>query len=263
MADWWTTDRVAANGVELCHHRTGPRDARTVVLAHGFTDDGRCWTPLARELRESYDVVAYDARGHGRSDAPEHGYGVADRVADLVGVLDALDLEAATLVGHSMGGSTVANAAARHPERVRAAVLEDPAGMLEAGGAPAEERAREVREQVRAWREASREELLAENEARGPELAALLADARERVSPEVANLFGEGWPDARAVYPDVTVPALVLKADADEAGREADREVAGLLPEGRLVHVDGAGHCVRRDEFDAYLAELRAFLDDH
>jgi len=44
------------------------------VLAHGFSDDGLCWTPVAEKLAADYDVIMVDARSQGRSDTPEQGY---------------------------------------------------------------------------------------------------------------------------------------------------------------------------------------------
>jgi pimeloyl-ACP methyl ester carboxylesterase len=125
-----------------------------------------------------------------------------------------------------------------------------------------------TRAQIEAWHERTAAELLAEDPeisgyvADGREdLAAALAAARLQVSPRVAAVYEDGWTDATELYPDSTAPTLILKADADAAGRERDRAIAERLPDGRLVHVDGAGHTVVRDEQAAALAELRAFLD--
>ena len=57
------------NGLKLHYTRTGGAKP-PVVLAHGFSDDGLCWTPVAEALAADYDVVMVDARGHGRSAAP-------------------------------------------------------------------------------------------------------------------------------------------------------------------------------------------------
>lgn len=258
--DGWTTGTVRANGVDLHYYRTG--EGPPMVLAHGYTDDGQCWAPLAADLAPDYDLVMYDARGHGRSDAPGTGYGVDDRVADLVGVVDALDLTDPVLLGHSMGGSTVAWTAATHPALPRAAVLEDPAGMIpETSESGDEAHAREVLAQVESWGERSVEEIAAEEFAdRDPDLARRLAAARTELRPEIANVAREGFPDPRDAYADVDCPTLILKADADPERRAADLDVADALPNGRLVHVPGAGHCVFRDGYDAAYAELRAFL---
>ena len=78
----WTSGDVVANGIKIHYNRTGG-DKPPVVLAHGFTDNGLCWTRAAQVLEQDYDVIMYDARGHGFSDAPESGYSTEDHAADL------------------------------------------------------------------------------------------------------------------------------------------------------------------------------------
>jgi len=273
VADDWAEGLVEANGTHVHYTRTGG-EKPALVIAHGYFDDALCRTPLIRELEDDYDVIAYDARGHGRSDAPEDGYGMGDRVADLIGVLDALAVDEAILVGHSMGGSTVASTAARHPERVRGVVMIDPAGMLVLDEHRGEDDDTPdsdgdwPRDQILWWHDHSKAQLLVEDDelaghvaAGDEELAALLADARLRLSQNAVEIAREGYPDPREVYPGVDAPALILKADADEEARERHREIADLLPDGRLVHVDDAGHCVFRDQRPVATEELRAFLD--
>jgi pimeloyl-ACP methyl ester carboxylesterase len=267
LPDGWTEGAVDVDGVDLHYTRTGG-EGPTMVLAHGVFDDGPCRAPLAREFDE-YDVLMYDARGHGRSDAPESGYAVDDRVADLVGLLDALGVENPVLWGHSMGGDTVLATAAAHPDRPRAVVAVDPANLLGVGDdEDGTDRVEEVRDQILWWHDHTKAELLAEDDelaehvaAGEDDLASRLADARLRASPRVTGVFEAGWLDPRETYPDVTVPTLVLRADGDETQRRRDRELADLLPDGRLVHVEGAGHTVFRDRRDAATRELWAFLD--
>ena len=97
-----------------------------VVLAHGFSDDGLCWTPVAEALEADYDVVMVDARGHGRSDAPEQGYGSAEHANDLAGVIAALGLQRPAVLGHSMGAVSTLALAGLYPDLPRAILLEDP-----------------------------------------------------------------------------------------------------------------------------------------
>lgn len=254
----WSTDTVSVNGVELRYYRTG--DGPPMVMAHGFYENGRCWEPLASDLADDYDVVTYDARGHGRSDAPPTGYEVDDRVADLTGLIDALDLRNPILLGHSMGGSTVAWTAATRPTLPRAVVMEDPAGMYGPPDVGPEERAEMVREEVRENAAQTVEELAEEYDDRSPEVARRLAKADLECRPEIANIARIGYPRLSEAFPDVTRPALVLKSDADPATRATDLDVADELENGRLVHVPGAGHCVFRDRYEAAYAELRTFL---
>ena len=106
-----------------------------VVLLHGLTASRRYVLHGSRLVeRAGYGVVAYDARGHGQSDpAPSSGaYRYVDYTADAVALLDALRIDRAVLVGHSMGAHTAAAVAISHPERVTALVLGAPAHL----GAP-------------------------------------------------------------------------------------------------------------------------------
>ncbi|GAB3689655.1 alpha/beta hydrolase [Salinarchaeum chitinilyticum] len=269
LPEGWTEDTAHANGIEIHYTRTTDPDTdkQPLVVCHGVFDDGPCRTPLARDLADEFDVILVDARGHGRTDAPTDGYVMADRVADLVGVIEGLGLADPVLFGHSMGGDTVAATAAAHPDLPRAIVLEDPAGMLDHEESP-EEAAAWASQQIEWWHDRSKAELLEDDdeirghvEAGEERLAGLIADARLRVDPAISAVFTGGWAEPAEIYPEIDVPALILKADADEAGRERDRENAGYLSDGELVHVDGAGHCVFRDDRETANRELRTFLD--
>src|SRR5689334_7072840 len=102
----WEEGEVDANGIRVHYTRTGGGESGkpALVLAHGFSDDGLCWTAVARVLESDYDVIMVDARGHGRTEAPEGvGYGVVEQAADLLGVIAALGLRRPLILGHSMG----------------------------------------------------------------------------------------------------------------------------------------------------------------
>lgn len=105
-------------------------EGQAVVLLHGLTATRRYVVMGSKSLeRSGHRVVAYDARGHGRS-APARdpgGYGYEDMAADLLAVLDGLGIDRATLAGASMGAHTIAAFALRHPDRVAAACLVTPA----------------------------------------------------------------------------------------------------------------------------------------
>ena len=124
MTDWPSGD-VVANGIVVHYYRTGG-DKPPLVLNHGFTDNGLCWTRLALALEGDYDTIMPDARGHGLSDAPEEGYDDENRAADLAGLIQALNLDRPAVMGHSMGAATTAMAAARYPELMSCILLEDP-----------------------------------------------------------------------------------------------------------------------------------------
>jgi pimeloyl-ACP methyl ester carboxylesterase len=117
-------------GVRLAVRQSGPPDGDPVVLLHGITMTRDYVLMGSTELEENgYRVIAYDARGHGRSTAPEDpaAYGYDELLADLLAVLDSLAVERAVLVGSSMGCHTAIRLALDHPERVAAITAITPA----------------------------------------------------------------------------------------------------------------------------------------
>jgi len=98
-----------------------------IVLIHGLACGKRMWFQQMRALQEQFRVIAYDQRGHGLSDAPAdpRHYSSAHLASDLVGVLDALKVERAAIVGFSLGGGPALALAATAPERVSRLVLAD------------------------------------------------------------------------------------------------------------------------------------------
>src|SRR5262249_57398656 len=121
----WQSGDVSANGIRLHYTRTGG-DKPPVVLAHGFSDDGLCWTPVAEALAPDYDITMVDARGHGLSDAPPQSYGPSDQAADIAGVVGALGLRRPPVLGHSMGAATALAPAGVYPDLPRPIPLADP-----------------------------------------------------------------------------------------------------------------------------------------
>jgi pimeloyl-ACP methyl ester carboxylesterase len=159
---------VPATGGHLASFRLGAqRDGAPLVLAiHGITSSSRTWVAVARELGEDAALVAVDLRGRGRSDELPSPFGIDAHVRDMIAVLDHFGLERPIVVGHSLGAFIAARLAARHPNRVRAAVLVDgglpppgtaggdPQALLESVLGPAVARLRmrfETREAYRRW----------------------------------------------------------------------------------------------------------------
>src|SRR6202140_148608 len=102
-------------------------DGPPVLLLHGLGCGRRMWFHQTRALRRRFRVIAYDLRGHGQTDAPAVAtdYSAAHLTRDLVGVLDALKIERAAIVGFSLGGGPALALAASKPERVSRLVLAD------------------------------------------------------------------------------------------------------------------------------------------
>ena len=111
---------------QLVHvEQTGTGDP--VVLLHGFAESTYTWRKIVPGLAKSFHVIAIDFSGFGYTERPKApaAYTRAGQEALVLGVLDALKIESAQLVGHSYGGGMTLYIASRHPERVRSMVLVD------------------------------------------------------------------------------------------------------------------------------------------
>jgi len=121
----WLEGEIQTHTIPIRYYRTGG-EKPALVLLHGLSDNGLCWTPVAEELQAEYDVIMLDARGHGHSGRSESVLSLETLATDVVASMEALGLEKAYLQGHSMGAGTAAFVAAKYPDFVQALVLEDP-----------------------------------------------------------------------------------------------------------------------------------------
>jgi pimeloyl-ACP methyl ester carboxylesterase len=266
-----TSGYVTTNGVRIHYYRSGG-DKTPLVLAHGITDDGLCWSPVAEVLAEQHDVIMVDARGHGKSDAPADGYSLQNLGAELAGVIQALKLDQPILLGHSMGAITVLVAAGLYPSLPRAILLEDPPPFWMISGSATrdadfkngftawinsikrktrEELLAECREQNPSWPEAEREPWINSKHRVSPRVTALI-DPPDMISLDLPNLFKR-----------ITCPVLFISADAGLGAASNEKDIAQLkmsIPHMQVTHIAGAGHNIRREQFEKYLESAQNFM---
>jgi pimeloyl-ACP methyl ester carboxylesterase len=254
-------------------------------MAHGVTDYGLNWTTLTKELQAAYDIYMVDARGHGYTDPPTADARGDTGVEDLVGFLRAMKLEKPILMGHSMGASTVMRVGATYPDLPRAVIMLDPGLGAPGGGRGAAPAA--AAEAVRGAAAApalvmggTAEALVAQNNRPYDDL---VAQCRQQ-TPKWDLLDCQYWAVSKRIYHGtyasgggrgigggggmstaealgkITAPALILKADAPPETRRANEEAAKVLKNGKLVHIDGAGHNLHHDERQQTVAALKSFL---
>jgi pimeloyl-ACP methyl ester carboxylesterase len=262
----WTDGYVVANGIRIHYWRTG--GAKTpLVMAHGSSDDGLCWTNLAKEIQENYDIIMFDARGHGLSDPPKPSDPPDVQVEDLAGLIKELKLQKPILMGHSMGSASVAHFAAKYPDVPRAVILEDPALVRPAGAAPgaaAPSTPEQRRANVLARNNTTEAELVEGCMKNSPKWGRseceIWAPSKRRHHPDTALINNSARPQMSELFTKITAPTLILKADAQGDLRKQNEEVASRLQRGKIVHITGAGHNVRRENKQQTLEVLRAFL---
>jgi pimeloyl-ACP methyl ester carboxylesterase len=121
-------------GLRLHIRDSGPREAPAVLLLHGFGSSLHTWEDWARLMEDRFRVVRLDLPGFGLTGAdPTGDYSDQRAVALLAGLLDALGIARADVIGSSMGGRIAWRFAAERPERVRRLVLMAPDGFASAG----------------------------------------------------------------------------------------------------------------------------------
>jgi pimeloyl-ACP methyl ester carboxylesterase len=121
---------VQTNNIQL-HYLSYPGEGPTLVLMPGLTGNAHTFEGLIQAgLSPRYRVLALDLRGRGLSDKPASGYSMADHAADVIGLLDTLDLDQVILGGHSFGGLLTLYIAAHQPERISKLVIIDAGGSM-------------------------------------------------------------------------------------------------------------------------------------
>jgi N-formylmaleamate deformylase len=258
----WTTGICKANGINVHYVRTGG-DKPPVVMLHGLMLNGACWTPLAMALAKDYDVIMPDARGHGYSSAPAHGYCYDNLATDVVGLIDALKLSAPVLLGHSMGGMTAAVVASRNLKRLRGLILADPTFLTP-------QRQREVYESDVADQHLrilnrSKEDYLAEilvrHSHRSREVIELFAQARFQTSISAFEILTPPNPDYVQLINTIEVPSLlVIGGVGGVVSSEMATELALLNQYLESVQIAEAGHAIPYDQPERFLAVVQTFL---
>lgn len=265
----WQSETIRSNGIRIHYTRTGGNKP-PVLLAHGFSDAGLCWTPVAELLANAYDVIMTDARGHGRSDAPETGYGVTDMAADIAGVITGLGLHKPAILGHSMGGATTFVLAGTYPDLPGAILIEDAGGfnLGAARRADAATRMAEARERMTMLQSLPRDAVIAHGHETNPawsdgELEPW-ADAKLQFNLRALNRMGTSVENWETLLANIVCPALLITADV-EKGAMVDAagaaKLKALIPQLAIAHIGGAGHNIRREQFAKYMEVVQHFLE--
>lgn len=116
-----TTHFIQSGGIRLCAHDRGA--GFPILMLHGMWCDHHAFDDVVAGLADAYRTVCPDLRAHGDSETPTQGWSVVDLAHDLIHTLDALSIDAAVVVGHSLGGMAALQMALQDPTRLRGLVL--------------------------------------------------------------------------------------------------------------------------------------------
>jgi 3-oxoadipate enol-lactonase len=240
----------SVNGIQLYYEWHGAADAFPVVLINGLLMDTTSWAFQVPAFSQDFRVLLYDCRGQGKSDKPQGPYPQAQHAQDLLGLLDALDISQAHIVGLSNGGTVAMHFTSDHPERVARLVLVDTYAHTDAV----------MRIKLDSW--------LAAVEAGGlylrfdvakpwvwgrtfltnnPEIISTLRDRVEQADPEAgwALITGTLEYDIRDRLPNIPAPTLVMVGSEDVLTPPwYAQELASGIPNAELFIVPNAGHAL-------------------
>ena len=128
--------RIKANDIYINYELSGKKDAPVVVLSHSLSSSLLMWNPQVEALNPYFQVLRYDIRGHGGSDAPSGAYTLELLGKDVIKLLDALDMDRVHFVGLSLGGMIGQSLALNDPHRIKSLALCDTAAIVPAEAEP-------------------------------------------------------------------------------------------------------------------------------
>ena len=266
----------------------GNAGAPPLLLVHGGRDHCRSWDWVAEELRADWHVIAPDLRGHGDSQwSPDGNYETTALVYDLAQLIHQLDRHPVTIVSHSLGGNVSLRYTGLYPETVAKIVAIE--GLGPSPKVLAERAQASFADRWRKWIADKRTAA-----GRLPRRYATIDDALARMRAENTYLteaqarhltvhgvnrnedgtwswkfdnhlnvwpFGDVPQEAlEALWSAITCPTLLLYgADSWASNPEADGRIRHFR-NARVVEFENAGHWLHHDQFDRFMAELRAFL---
>ena len=257
-----------ANGVKIRYIEAGKGES--IVLLHGGTSSLESWTSrgVVDNLARDFRVIAFDARGHGKSDSPRDpaAYG-RQQALDVVRILDALKIERAHIIGFSLGSSTVAQLLTLHPERFLTGVQVAGAGRTpqEANDprieTEAAEIARDCISRSRVMRQAPAGMKPTEEDIQ-QRITACRADKNFDPLATAASL--RGYRDQAVTAEQmaaIKVPTLGIVGTLDHT-LKAMQELKSLRPGMTLVLLEGVSHTGKTgiQGQPALLTEIRKFI---
>ena len=258
------TSRFDADGVGIAYRIDGADSRDALVLINSLGTDLRLWEPQMDELTQHFRVVRYDCRGHGESDVPPIPATLDRLGADLVALLDHLNVDRAHLCGLSLGGITSLWVAVYHAERVGRAVFANASARFGTTDSW-DERMRAVRAGgMTAISETVVGRFLgATFRAAHPDVTRRITDMVEGTSPEgyVAVCAALRDADLRDVVSRIRAPSLIVAGELDQsAPLRQSRELSTSIAGSELIVLPGAAHLTNVEQADEFTRIVTKFL---
>lgn len=262
--------RVKVNGITLNARIDGSLsgNAPWMVFSNSLSSSILMWDRQVDAFGTRFRTLRYDQRGHGQSDVPpDNQTNFEELSSDLVGLMDHFGIDAAVLIGVSMGSTTVMRVAARFPDRCRAVVAcdgqwrtsptNDTAWDERIATATGKGMAALGRPTVERWFQ--------------PEFIAANPDIADRIEAMVSATPVGGYLacasavrsfDYRADYPAIKVPVLFMAGAQDGNVPNIMREMANATPGSRFRVIDRCGHLPNIEQPEVFFEAVNGFVRD-
>ncbi len=258
--------QVKVNGINLYYEIHGAGEP--LLFIHGLGSSTRDWEAQVPEFSKNYRVITFDLRGHGQSDKPAGPYSMEMFASDTAGLLQALEVGPAHVVGISLGGGVAFQLALDHPELVKTLVIVNSAP---ATGASATEAQKEIESRIGIVRQLGMRQM-------GQVLSPRLFPKEQHA--QLRETFVERWaendPDAYvesllAMAPwnvmdrigSIRCPTLVIAADQDYSPVAVKEAYIKQMPQAELVVIPDSHHATPMEEPQTFNAALMRFLRAH
>jgi len=260
--------RIKANGIQINYELSGRKDAPVVVLSHSLGSSLVMWNPQMDSLEPHFQVLRYDIRGHGNSDAPSEAYILELLGDDAIGLMDALGIDKVHWVGLSMGGMIGQCLALNHPHRLRSLALCDTSAIIPEDAQPI------WKERLKTLRDKGVGALLQETMERWFTPSFLILNSqmlsiirKQFLATSVEGYIGCVEAIRKLNYLDrlaeIKIPTLILVGE-DDPGTPvaASKAMHERIPNSKLVVLQSARHLSNVEQSEAFNATLIKFLKE-
>ncbi|MHA1147144.1 MAG: alpha/beta fold hydrolase [Promethearchaeota archaeon] len=266
----WNSNFIEDSERKIHFYHNSNTENPPLILLHGVTDNGLCWTPIANVLAKKYYVIMPDARGHGFTETANEAQYSHDLMADDVAFLiQKLQLKNPQIIGHSMGANVATVVNAKYPDLIHKTVLEDPAFIIQKFRWYIKPIAYLVIK-IMNW-----------ISLRGS-FEAIMKKGKNSFSNWPAEVF-KPWAEAKIQYREknkhfllgilkidflwkeylksVKCPILILSSSKGILSDKKAKEALELCTTASWVKIEGAGHNIRREQPEEFLKAVKDFLD--
>jgi 3-oxoadipate enol-lactonase len=260
--------KTMINGTEIFYIDVGDHLGPAIVLIHGFPFSHEMWNPQTEFLKNHFRVIAYDVRGHGKSEVGDGQYTLELFVDDLMALLDHLQVERVILCGLSMGGYIVLRAIERNPERYRALILCDTTSNADSNEAKLR-RAASIKSIKRAGVKPFAQEFLKaflapQTHLKKPDVVAAVRNMINSNSPIGicgALLALAARTETTPFLPKINIPTLILVGENDKTTPpELSERMHQLVPNSEFQIVPQAAHLSNLENPKEFNSLLLNFL---